>query len=78
MLVLGTAITILVALARGARHFGWTWRRRTDHEIATDVHEFGGGVREGHGPLPLFWLLVALGMLFWSVGYIVYCGLHGV
>ena len=78
MLAVGLGLSLLIALARGAAHFGLTLRRRSDKELTDDVHSFGGDVSERNGPVPLVIVLVGLAVLLWSVGYIIYSGAFGV
>ena len=74
MLGLGVLITIAIVLARGSLHYSFSWTRKDPerYHLEDDVEEFGDGVREGHGPLPIFFRLVVLGWVLWAVGYVIF------
>ena len=75
-LVVGTgAIVVIWAVIRG----GW-WRKPLNDVVPAQdaspepnapVHEFPGGVSEAHGPVPLIVKLVIVGVLVWTVVYVV-------
>jgi hypothetical protein len=74
MLGLGLLIAIAIVLARGSLRFSYSRQRKDParYHLEEDVEEFGGGVREGHGPLPIFFRLVVLGWFLWATGYVIY------
>jgi hypothetical protein len=77
MVVLGLGITALVVLGRGAHSLTLSLRKRSEKQIEEEVHEFGGGVREGNGPVPILMLLVCASVLVWAVAYVLLSGARG-
>jgi hypothetical protein len=73
---LGLFISITIILARGIFKFNFSWERQDPERYHEDeLEEFGSGdglVREGHGPLPIFFRLVVLGWALWATGYVIY------
>ena len=51
-----------------------SFRRKTEQEYEDEIHEFGGGVREGHRPVPLFLVVMLALLIAWAVGYTIYSG----
>jgi len=70
-------LTVIAAIA--ATILGARMKSRPDAVAETDegpapiepVHEYAGGVAEAHGPLPLVVKLVIIGVLIWTVVYVV-------
>ncbi len=75
-----TLIAAIAATIVGARK-----RTRPDVVAETDdgpapvepVHEYAGGVAEAHGPVPLVVKLVIIGVLVWTVVYVVLFAQNG-
>lgn len=69
-----TTIAAITATIIGAR-----LKSRPDAIAETDdgpapiepVHEYAGGVAEAHGPVPLVVKLVIIGVLIWTVVYVI-------
>lgn len=76
MITVGLGLVIAVALARGSRTLFLAIRKRDLEEEARPT-EVAEGIREGHGPIPLFIWVLAIGYLAWAVGYIIYSGMYG-
>ena len=77
MMAVGHGLALLLALVHGSRIYTFSLRKRSEVQIADSVHEFGGEVSEGDGPIPIFiWLLLS-GVLLWAAGYTVYSGVFG-
>jgi hypothetical protein len=73
-LAIGIGVAVLVILARCSAELTWSFGRR---EIDQPVHEFGGGVSERDGPIPIAIWLVLGAVAVWSVGYILVSGAQG-
>ncbi len=77
MMAVGVALSLLVMLARGAREYSFSFRKRSEEELQHSLHEFGGEVSETDRPVPLIIWVIATGVLVWSIGYVVFCGVFG-
>ena len=73
----GLIFASAIVLARGSRHFTFTFRKRSDQALDEDVHTFADGVQEQNRPVPLFIWLVSLGYLVWAILYVVFSGNRG-
>lgn len=74
-ILLGGLLTVgLVGLAVLSRDLTFTWRRKSEEEYEADVHEFGGGVREGHRPVPLFLVIMLVLFITWAIIYTAHTG----
>jgi len=74
---IGIGIAVLVILARGSTLFTWSFGRRPTEQTEQPIHEFGGGVSERDGPIPMAIWLVLAAVVIWSVGYILVSGAQG-
>ncbi len=74
---IGCALSVLLILARGARTFSFTFRKRSQQEIDDDIHTFGSGVQERNAPLPLFMWVLILAFFIWAIVYTITTGRTG-
>lgn len=73
----GLLLTIVVILARGSRVWGFTTQKKTDEELARDVHEFPGKVSETQRPVPWLIWFVFVAYFLWAIGYVIWNGVFG-
>jgi hypothetical protein len=73
MFAVGLVLTIAVVLARTSRSITFPYSKKEDK-----VHEFGGGVTEGQGRVPVLIWVVFVGYFIWAAAYILYSGVTGV
>ena len=76
-LVVPILFTVAIVLARASRHWSFTFNARSDKQLEEETHEFPGGVSEQNRPVPLFIWLVAIGLLVWAAGYVIFSGSVG-
>ena len=73
MLGIGLFIAISIILVRGTLKFTLSSRDRDpDREHPEEHTKFGGGVTEGHGPMPIYFIMVVIGWALWATGYVIY------
>jgi len=72
----GGLLTALLVLALYSGKWTIGSRRQDDPQQDDQVHEFGGGVREGHGPVPLFLVVMLVLFVIWAIGYTLFAGAH--
>ncbi len=77
MLAGGMIVTAAIVLARGSRHFSFTFKKRTDKEIDEDSHTFADDVQEQNRPVPVFIWLMFFGYFIWATLYVVFSGTRG-
>jgi hypothetical protein len=67
---------ILVIILFFGHQSGWlqVGKKKPKHD---EVHEFPEGIKEGHGRVPVFILIIFLAVLIWAVIYTIIIAVYG-
>lgn len=73
----GMIFASAIILARGSRVWGFSFKKRSEHQMEEEEYEFVDNLKEGHRPVPLFIWLVFIGYFIWATAYVVFSGIRG-
>ena len=73
----GGLILLGLSLAVGARSLAIGFKKKAKKGHHEELERFPGGVTEGHGPVPLFLIMLYICLAVWALVYILGHGLGG-